>query len=107
MKNLTPLELANWLQQPGKETLQLLDVREPWELERCHLEGAIPIPLGQIPTRLSELNPAQTVICICHHGIRSQQAALWLERNGFNDVYNLTGGVAGWASQVDPQFPTY
>ena len=107
MKNLAPRELADWLQQSDKPSPQLLDVREPWELERCQLEGVIAIPLGQVAIRAQELDPEQPVVCICHHGMRSMQAAVWLERNGFQHIYNLTGGVAGWANEVDPLFPTY
>lgn len=107
MKTLTPRELADWLQQPNRPPLQLLDVREPWELERCQLDGVIAIPLGQVAARAQELDPTQPVVCICHHGMRSLQAARWLEQNGFSEVCNLSGGVAGWASEVDPQFPTY
>ncbi len=107
MKTIRPRELSDWLQQPDKPAPQLLDVREPWELEKCRLDHVIAIPLGQITTRHGELDPQRPLVCICHHGMRSQQAAVWLERNGFNDVHNLSGGVAGWAAEVDPKFPTY
>jgi rhodanese-related sulfurtransferase len=106
MKNIRPSELSRWLQSETPAP-QLLDVREPWELAHCRLENVISIPLGQVPARASELDPALPVVCICHHGMRSMQVAVWLERSGFSDVYNLTGGVAGWASEVDPGFPTY
>ena len=54
-----------------------------------------------------ELDPEQAIVCICHHGARSMQVAAFLERAGFNDVTNLTGGVHDWAMQVDEHMPTY
>jgi rhodanese-related sulfurtransferase len=85
----------------------LLDVREPWELEICRIEGAERIPMRRIPASLHQLEPDRPVVVICHHGIRSQQVALYLERQGFSQVYNLQGGVDGWARDVDPTMPTY
>ena len=65
------------------------------------------MPLSQLPARVTELPPAQDVILVCHHGSRSQQAALFLARNGFSRVYNLRGGVEAWALEVDPSMPRY
>ena len=107
MKTLLAKQLADWLRDSTAAQPQLLDVREPWELERCRLDNVISIPLGQLPTRFNELDPERPLVCICHHGMRSMNAAAWLERNGFADIYNLTGGVAAWASDVDPAFPKY
>jgi rhodanese-related sulfurtransferase len=85
----------------------LLDVREPWEFDTCHIEGAVPMPMNTIPVRLSELDEDASIVCICHHGARSMQVAAFLERNGFSDVTNLTGGIHAWALQVDKTMPTY
>ena len=60
-----------------------------------------------IPNRLNELPKDQTIITICHHGMRSQQVAQFLEQNGFTDLINLQGGVHAWASEVDNAMPTY
>ena len=85
----------------------LLDVREPWEVQTCALDNFVNIPMGQIPARLDELNREQPVVVVCHHGIRSQRVALFLEHAGFEKVYNLRGGVDAWAKEVDPTFPVY
>jgi rhodanese-related sulfurtransferase len=63
--------------------------------------------MSSIPARQEELDPELAIVCICHHGARSMQVAAFLERAGFNDVTNLTGGVHGWAVQVDSNMPTY
>jgi rhodanese-related sulfurtransferase len=63
--------------------------------------------MSAIPARQEELDPQQAVICICHHGARSMQVAAFLERAGFEDVSNLTGGIHAWALQVDGAMPTY
>jgi rhodanese-related sulfurtransferase len=107
MQNLTAAELAAWLENAAREQPALLDVREPWEFQTCHIAGALPMPMNTIPGKLSELIAAQPIVCICHHGVRSLQVALFLEQQGFTQVSNLTGGVHAWAQQVDGAMPTY
>lgn len=85
----------------------LLDVREPWEYEMVHVEGALHIPMGQIPERLGELNSAHTYVVMCHHGRRSQQVAGYLESHGYSRVHNLAGGIDAWAASLDPRLPRY
>jgi rhodanese-related sulfurtransferase len=63
--------------------------------------------MRQIPSSLARLDRERPVVVICHHGIRSRQVALYLEQQGFKQVYNLTGGVAQWAQDVDPSMPVY
>jgi rhodanese-related sulfurtransferase len=104
---LPPADLAAWLADPARPAPAIVDVREPWEFDRCHIDGALSIPLGQLPTRLAEVPAAQSLVLVCHHGSRSQQAAMWLARNGRTDVHNLRGGVEGWALEVDPAMPRY
>ncbi|SMP59902.1 rhodanese-like domain-containing protein [Noviherbaspirillum suwonense] len=107
MQHLSAPELAQWLADDARPQPVLLDVREPWEYETCHIDGASPMPMRTVPARLAELDPEQAVVCICHHGARSMQVAHFLEQNGFADVTNLTGGVHAWALQVDNKMPTY
>lgn len=107
MKHITATELASRLADPSLGNVLLLDVREPWEYEICHIEGAQPMPMQSVPARQEELDPEAPIVCICHHGMRSAQVAAFLERNGFTDVTNLTGGMHAWAQQVDPAMPTY
>ena len=107
MRQITPEQLAAWLADAGRKSPQLLDVREPWEFQACHIEGSQPLPMGEIPRRLAELDPSAEVVVICHHGGRSMQVAAFLEKQGFSSVSNLAGGVDGWAREVDPAMPVY
>ena len=107
MRHLTAPELAAWIADTARAQPVLLDVREPWEFETCHLPGALPIPMRTIPARLAELDVDAPIVCICHHGARSMQVAGFLEQNGFTQISNLTGGVHAWAQQVDSGMPTY
>ncbi len=89
------------------ELLVLLDVREPWEYALAHLPGTMLIPMGDLPTRLEELDPDEETIVICHHGIRSRQVVEWLKPLGFKMMKNLVGGLDAWSLQVDPSLPRY
>ncbi len=106
MRNLEPPALATHLQQSALQPL-LLDVREAWEFDICHIRGSILIPMGQIPGRLEELDPERETVVICHHGIRSRHVAQFLEHRGFSDTINLAGGVEAWARQIDLDMATY
>lgn len=107
MKHLTAPELAERLADPSRPRPLLLDVREGWEFETCKIEGSTLIPMNAIPARLQELDDDAEIVCICHHGARSAAVASFLERNGFTDVTNLTGGIHAWAVQVDSTMPKY
>ncbi|MGN6388239.1 MAG: rhodanese-like domain-containing protein [Burkholderiaceae bacterium] len=107
MRHLSPQDLADRLADPAQPRPLLLDVRQPWEYQTCHLPDATLVPLAALPQALAGLDPAQPVVCICHHGMRSLQAAAFLERQGFADVANLTGGIDAWSIQVDPGVPRY
>ncbi|MHB8623225.1 MAG: rhodanese-like domain-containing protein [Sulfuricaulis sp.] len=106
MRQLTARELKERLdQEPGK--LVLLDVREPWERHICELSGAKAIPMREIPGRAEELSRDAEIVVLCHHGIRSQQVASYLERMGFTKLGNLVGGINAWAREIDPKMSTY
>ena len=107
MKQIAPPALAAWLADPARKKPLLLDVREPWEFERCHIEGSQLLPMGEIASRAGELDSAKEVVVICHHGGRSMQVAMFLEKQGFSEVINLAGGVDAWARTVDPGMPVY
>ncbi|MCQ8103993.1 rhodanese-like domain-containing protein [Methylomonas sp. SURF-2] len=89
------------------DTLQLLDVREAHEYAFARIEGSIHIPLNRIPERIQELNAEQDIVVICHHGMRSQQACLFLDQYGFDRLYNLKGGIDAWSTSCDPTVPRY
>jgi rhodanese-related sulfurtransferase len=104
---ISAADLSNWLGSPDKSQPLLLDVRENWEFETCKLPGSLSIPMGNIMDQAKTLNPDAAVVCICHHGIRSQQVALYLKSIGFSRLYNLQGGIHAWSCTVDPSCPTY
>jgi rhodanese-related sulfurtransferase len=107
MQPLTPQELRHWLDEPGRAPPVLLDVREPWERAICSLPESLHVPMNAVPARAGELDPAADLVVLCHHGSRSFQVGLYLERLGFARVYNLNGGVDAWARTVDPSMPIY
>jgi len=90
------------------ETFTLLDVREPWELEKAGLEGSKNIPMGEVPSRAhQELDPEEHIVVLCHHGVRSLSVTNWLRQQGFEKVQSMRGGIDGWARTVDPKVPLY
>ena len=104
LSEIEPTELKRRLGQ-GDQPL-IVDVREPWEIATAAIAGTVNIPMGEIPSRLSELDPDRETIVMCHHGVRSAQVAMYLARNGFERVLNLAGGIDAW-SEVDPSVPRY
>jgi rhodanese-related sulfurtransferase len=104
---ISPAELASWRADSARAAPVVVDVREPWEFERCHIDGSLLVPLAQLPARRAELPDDKELVLVCHHGGRSQQAAMWLAQNGFTNVHNLRGGVEAWALEVDPAMPRY
>jgi rhodanese-related sulfurtransferase len=84
----------------------VLDVREPSEYDICNIGGTL-IPLGALPSRVSELNPADEIAVICHHGNRSRVAVSFLQQRGFKNVRNVTGGIEAWAKRIDPTMRRY
>lgn len=107
MQHLTAPELAAWLADSTRPAPLLLDVREGWEFETCHIAGSTLMPMNTVPARVNELDEESPIVCICHHGARSMQVAAWLEHYGFSNITNLTGGIHAWAVQVDSTMPTY
>ena len=106
MHEMSPPELQQRLAADATAPV-LLDVREPWEIERACLPQALCIPMPELAARLPELQPERETVVLCHHGIRSRSACLLLERCGFRQVWNLTGGIDAWARQVEPSVPLY
>lgn len=107
VRTVTAAELARWLAEGGEDPPVVLDMREPWEVQLASLPNAIHIPMGSLPASLDRLDPDRSTVCLCHHGVRSMQVAFYLQRQGFRDVINLTGGIQAWSEQVDPAVPTY
>lgn len=89
------------------EKLHLVDVREPWEYDLCRIEGAKLVPLGALAASLNTLPDVDEVICYCHHGLRSLDAATWLRFQGIVKAKSLAGGIERWSLEVDPTVPRY
>jgi len=111
---IRPGQLDAWLQAHAGQSPHLplvLDVREPAEVQAASVrpEGfeLRHIPMNQIPARLGELEADRPIACLCHHGMRSMQVAMFLARNGFDEVANITGGIDAWTLERDPQVPRY
>ena len=109
MKQIAATDVKRWIGESGAALL--LDVREPWEFELAAIRVAgattLNLPMNQVPQRLAELDPSQSILCICHHGMRSAQVVAFLERSGYDSVYNLAGGIDAWSTKVDPAVPRY
>ncbi len=112
ISEVSPARLSDWLlaaRVHGEPVL--LDVREPLELQTASIQPGeftlLTIPMGEIPARLAELDPAQPVACLCHHGARSLRVATFLAKNGFEHVVNITGGIDAWSLERDTAVPRY
>jgi len=89
------------------DTLTVLDVREPEEIAIARFDGALEIPMQDIPARVGELDPGAEIVVVCHHGVRSAHVAMFLVDQGFSRVLNLTGGIDAWALEVDRSLTRY
>ena len=107
MQQISAPELARLLEASGGEAIQLLDVREDWEFEIGHLPFSTHVPMQRIPAEIDRLDPQRPLVCICHHGMRSMQVAMYLSHHGFERVMNLAGGIGAWSREVDPSCPAY
>ena len=104
MRSISVSQLAARIEN---DVPMLLDVRENWEYEICHIEGSINIPMHEIPQNLAQLQDAGEIVVICHHGIRSQNVIRFLQQQSVDELVNLDGGVDAWAREVDPDMPVY
>lgn len=105
IEELTPAEFVR--RRDSGELWQLLDVRETWEIEIARIDRTIDIPMGEISTRLDELDATQAVAVLCRSGGRSSKVASFLAQQGFHRVANISGGIDAWSLQVDGSIPRY
>ena len=101
----TPLELHQALQE--NPDLILVDVREDNEYAYAHIQNSLHIPLRQLPERQSQLNSAQPIAIICHHGMRSMLAWQFLQHQGYSQLFNIQGGIDAWSLACDSSVPRY
>lgn len=105
MKEITVQQLQE-LKESGVD-FQLIDVREPNEFDICDIGGEL-IPMGDIPSHVENISKDKQVVVHCRSGKRSGDMINWLEKNhGFENLYNLKGGILAWAREIDTDMPTY
>lgn len=106
-----PLEIdihtaKTWLDTQS-DSVVLVDVREPFEVEICKIDGSQTIPMGEVPDRVSEFSPDKTYVIQCHHGGRSMQVTQYLRQQGLSKVTNMAGGIEAWALEIEPSMARY
>ncbi len=104
-KSISASELNEKLQ--NESTFKLIDVREPEEFGWARIEKAELLPLSEFQNWHDRLNPADEFVFICHHGVRSAQVCSYLAHNGFENLWNLSGGIDAWSVEVDRNVPRY
>lgn len=105
MKEKTVSELKVLIDENAE--FQLIDVREPHEFDVCNLHGDL-IPLGNLFNEVESISKDKMVILHCRSGARSAAAINELEKRfGYQNLYNLKGGILAWAKEIDPSMPTY
>jgi molybdopterin/thiamine biosynthesis adenylyltransferase/rhodanese-related sulfurtransferase len=102
---LSAPELAERLK--GADAPTILDVREQWEYDIAHLPGSRLIPLVELQSTVGSLDKDGNYVLLCHHGMRSEMAAQWMQAQGFSRVANLAGGIDGWSTSVDSAVVRY
>ena len=106
-----PLEVsvaeAKHLRDTAPERTMIVDVREPFELELCRVEGAEHIPMRQIPENVATLPRDKHLLILCHAGGRSLRVTQFLRAQGFPAVSNIAGGIDAWAQEIEPGMPRY
>lgn len=105
VRSISPGELRDW--RASGKSFVLLDVRESPERARASLPGTLDVPMRDVPARMAELPKNEAVVVLCHYGERSAHVARFLAGNGFDDVYNLDGGIDAYAEDVDPAIARY
>ena len=107
VSEITATDLKKRLDSGDK--VVILDVREPHELAICSLANTAHIPLGELPARISEIEPYKEteIIVYCRSGKRSERAAQFLSESGFKSAVNLSGGILAWSDEVDPTVAKY
>lgn len=111
MQRLRVSELQDFLRTHAHRPPVLLDVREPWELALAALRlpgaRALDIPMSELTSRLNELPDDAPIVCLCHHGVRSANVAAYLTRHGFDEVWDVIGGIDAWSLEMDRTLPRY
>ncbi len=90
-----------------QDAYTLLDIREPNEVAICAIADSITIPMQQLASDLGALPREDPLVVICHHGMRSAMVTDFLRKQGFENAWNLAGGIDAWARHIEPDMPRY
>lgn len=101
IKEIEASELAQWVNDASHK-LRVIDVRQMQEIAMGTVPRAEALPLHILPEKVHELSPTEKLVVICRSGARSAQACMFLQQNGFSNVYNLRGGMMGWLQSGFP-----
>ncbi len=104
MKSITVQELHKLMN--NNKNISLVDVREKGERVMASIKGSIHVPMMAIPHQLELFNKDEPIYLFCHSGVRSAQACLYLEQQGFDSV-NIIGGIHAWSTEIDSSVPIY
>jgi len=105
MKEKTVSELKAMMDSGAD--FQLIDVREPHEYEICNIKGEL-IPMNDVPDHIDEISKEKIVVVHCRSGVRSARIVEYLEQaHGYDNLYNLKGGILAWADEIDFDMPKY
>lgn len=96
IKEIDARELAEWMSDESR-TFRIIDVREAMEIAQGSIPGAEAMPMSTLGNRLGEIDRDEHLVFICRSGARSGQVVSYLAQNGFENAYNLRGGVIAWA----------
>lgn len=108
VQDITATSLHNWLEDKDKAIKPVvLDVREHFEHNLAHINIAKLVPMKEIPFEIKYMDKNLTYVCFCHHGIKSKKVAVFLRDNGFNEVFNLVGGIESWSNLIDNDVAKY
>ncbi len=99
-KDILPKDLKARLD--AGEDIEIIDVREDWEVKQGKLSQAKHIPMNDIPDALDSIPMDKPVVIMCHVGGRSSQVVDWMEAQGYENLYSLAGGIDRWAREIDP-----
>lgn len=105
LEEKSPLEVKEMID--NEKDIVILDIREKWEFDICHIENSLHIPMGGLMDKIGELDKTRKHVVVCHHGIRSRMIAKHLVNLGFEKIINLSSGLEGWSNDVDRNMNKY
>jgi rhodanese-related sulfurtransferase len=106
---ISPRAVSEWIRLPREQRPRLIDCREDEELSICAIDGHEWVPLGAFPAKIEALkaDSDRGVVVYCHHGMRSQRAAMFLRSHGVENAFSMSGGIDMWAEIIDATVPRY